>query len=207
MTDAELTIAAADLLAQRAAKRARALDEAMDAALDMVRILRRQALQAEAQDQPLPQGLDLAFHRVSRDLRLTCALQERFDRPLEQRLQEAAEQAEAERRAAEEADRCRGSRAKGRRWETGLIVEQMVEHEIEEREREDAEELRARMDDRISGIPDELALQTPVGELVEQVCRDLGVDPCWDLWTEEELSDLDVEPPQAAARGPGPAVI
>jgi hypothetical protein len=196
MTDAELTSAAADLLAQRAAKRARALDEAMDAALDMVRILRRQALQAEAEDAPLPQGLDLAFHRVSRDLRMTCALQERFDRPLEQRLQAAADQAEAQRRAAGDAGRALSARAKGRRWETGLIVEQMVEREIEEREREDAEELLARMDERISAIPDELAAQTPVGELVEQVCRDLDVEPGWDLWTEDELDDLDVEPPR-----------
>jgi len=193
-----------------------------EAGLNIALVIERQVMAAEAaapDAPPAPLGdLALAYGRVSRAVRLAVALQTRLLKDL-QELDEAA--VRRRRGAAAEAARDRQAREAARKTRVERIVGRLICEAFSDQADVDrlAEDLYERLDDDdIYGV----LLDRPVSEIIELICRDLGIAPDWsrlaqEAWAEEEirsgaagapLSGLRrLEPPAAAEpRPPDPGL-
>jgi len=121
----------------------------------------------------------LAFHRMTRAVRLSMALALKFQDDRWERERKT----EADRAVAEQERKTQGKRQLKR------AVEQAIERERKERRVNEYEALyelprilRERLDQE--DIERDLA-QFPRGELIARICRDLGIEPDWDLWRQD----------------------
>jgi hypothetical protein len=128
------------------------------------------------------QGLGLAFDKVSRSLRQTLLLDAKLDK---------------ERRAAEREDEARAAKAAEARYPVrrarvrGAVLDCIAE--ACERP-EEAEELADALEDNLdSYLRDPEFEALPIADLVERLCRDLGLD------LEDAEDDEDAEDPGAPA--------
>jgi hypothetical protein len=161
----------------------------MDIARSLRVIAEAQAAQAVAQPTQAPAGIDpgLGFSRVSRAVRLTLALKTKLLEEGQQRDRKEREEAQERKIAA--------ARKQRRKTEVASAVEQAIEDDVERGEGGDAEQLRADLRERLDepDIDGDLGKCT-VGDIVQRVCRDLGIIPDWGLW-EKEAWYVDEEVP------------
>ena len=179
----------------RAEQRLRLLAELAEIGMDMARTLQRRALEQAAGDEVLTtqpgelgDDLGLAFSRVARAVRLTLALEVRFEQDRQAR---EAPRLEAEAREA------------GARSVRGCInkhivrdaIAQAIEAEIVDGGRDEdyedgregeVERLFAGLRERLDGERDAAFADRPIGEVVAMICRDLGLTPDWSLWEDED---------------------
>lgn len=161
--------------------------------------------QVTAQDGPPVGEAALAYARVSRAVRLSVALQasvlealQALDRAAGSRLYEQRCNAEREQQRRARAHRDRVDRVLGR------VIDAEATSEAEgERLAGEAHE-RLERDD----IYGDLA-EHSVSEIIDRVCRDLGLAPDWGALAEEAWAKAEIEggaaaPPLAAFRGPDP---
>jgi hypothetical protein len=176
----------------RAARRLAVLGELAEIGLALARSLGRQvadAAAAEPAGRPRPSGGDpaLAFSRIARAVRLTLALEARFDQD-----GQAAEAERAARRADDE--RARLDRRIGGlilKDEARAIARAAIEAEAGERGGEiDVERLLADLDERLEDEAD-WDCDRPIGEMVARICRDLGVAFDADAWVDEDEAGED----------------
>jgi hypothetical protein len=152
----------------RAQHRFEVLRELTDIGMELARDLRRQTAEPRGPDAP-PVDFALTFARISRAVRQTLALEERF---------------EAERRARHEkveAERGVEASLRGmkRKEKVGEIVERVLdEHSYPER-------LNDSLWERLADADDTDFADRPVGEIVAAICKDLGVTVDWSLWEDE----------------------
>jgi hypothetical protein len=138
----------------------------------------------------------LALQRVARTVRLCMALSHKlyYDR-LERERKTAADYAVAEQ-----------TRTARRKQQIERVVKQAIDREIARREPECASkderlglydldrELSERLDEE--DIERDLG-RCPTGELVGRVCRDIGIEPDWDLWRTDHwaVEEARLKPP------------
>ena len=130
----------------------------------------------------------LAFHRLSRDLRLYAALSNKLQNDRLEREKQVA--------ATENAEVQQHKKRKKRQLENLVAdaIELMADREVErvletdptiedESEIVDRESFHDALTERLEqdDIERDLA-RCPTGELVERICRDLGIDADWDMW-------------------------
>jgi hypothetical protein len=174
--------------------RERVLREMAELDLELMRALTHQAT-ARAQAGEAVGDAGLAVSRVSRSLRLTLALEERFAKARRARLAEiaaeeaaqAAEQTPEMQRAAA-TDRLRGV---VRKDEVMQIVEEAIDDEAQG---ERAEALLTALAERLERPEDEADFaDRPIGELAARICRELGLSPDWSLWKDEDWAVEEAE--------------
>jgi len=174
--------------------RERVLREMAELDLELMRALTHQAT-ARAQAGEAVADAGLAVSRISRSLRLTLALEERFAKARRARLAEKV--AEAAQPAAEQTpetqrapatDRLRGVVRKD-------LVMQIVEEAIDDEAKgERAETLLTALAERLERPEDEADfLDRPYGELAARICRELGLSPDWSLWADEDWAREEAE--------------
>jgi hypothetical protein len=180
--------------AARAALRMRTLGELAEIGMTIARALERQVLDeaARAADDgratgsagPIDAGLGLAFARVSRAVRQTLALEEKFDRPLPAPVPSSwDERAAWLAQLRDDPDIARLGVAV-HRDDVRAHVEQVIAAEADGPEAARLlADLEERLDDAEAG---EDFADRPLGELVAGICRDLGVTPDWNLWRNED---------------------
>lgn len=147
----------------------------------------------------------LAYARASRAVRLTVALQAKLIKDLQ-----ALDEAAARLRRGEQADaeRARRTLETARKERVERIVERVIRAELSDEDEVDrlAEAAWERLDhDEIYG--DLTAL--PVGEIIERVCRDLGLSPDWsrlaeEAWARDEIDRGAAGSPFLALSWPDP---
>jgi hypothetical protein len=145
-----------------AERHGRILAELSELGLGLARDLQQRALAAETPEA----AADLAagFHRISRSIRQTLALEARLERERRRRAQEDES----------EALRQRPQRAEQRAAEVRKAVERLIWTEAESEER--AEELLADLDDYLAWeITSETFLAEPLEAYVARVCEELGI--------------------------------
>jgi hypothetical protein len=158
-----------------AERHGRVLAELAELGLTLARTLHEKALAAETPEAACELGL--AFHRISRSVRQTLALEARLEREHLRLAREADEE-------RQELERRRVDGLAQRKARVRAAVEQLIWIEAEEPE---AEELRDELDDRLDALAltDDFALG-PVQAQVDRICADLGlgagepVAPAWD---------------------------
>ena len=121
--------------------------------------------------------LVLKFARIARAVRQTLALEARIEGELAAWAREDAAQ-----RAAR-LERETRARLAGRKTAIRCAVEQAIEAEADDHEREG---LCDHLEERLQDREDTDVLDRPVGELVARICRDIGVTPNWSLWEDED---------------------
>jgi len=140
----------------------RILAELSELGLGLARELQQRALAAETPEAAA--DLANAFHRISRSVRQTLALETKLERERRRRAQEDE---------IEEL-RQRPQRAERRAAEVREAVERLIWTEAESEER--AEELLADLDDYLTWeIASETFLTEPLDGYVARVCEDLGI--------------------------------
>jgi hypothetical protein len=158
-----------------------------DVGLTIAGALERQATAEEPDEGPraiVLADISLAYERVARAVRLTFALQSRLIADLQA------------------LDRGPGLDADARKARIGRIVERVVEagehdfHTAASLIREAQERLEH--DDIYGDV-----LSKPVSELIDQICRDLGLSPDWEslaqeAWAREEMESGATGSPLAA---------
>ncbi len=167
--------------------RERVLREMAELDLELMRALTHQAA-ARAQAGEAVGDAGLAVSRVSRSLRLTLALEERFAKA--RRAEIAAVEAE---RAAEEQSALATERLRGvvRKDEVMEIVEQAIGDEAEG---DRAEALLTELVERLERPEDEADFtDRPIGELAARICAELGLSPDWSLWKDEDWAVEEAE--------------
>ena len=187
-----------DPVAARAERQMGLLAQLSEIGLDLARRLQAQVCGADASAALLSDAA-LTYTRIARTIRQCIALEARIDEALREWL--ALSDAErAERRAAAGAKAVEAqARAEARRDnadETEPFVERGERPERPER----AERFWA--DSYV--IEDEGSFV----DIVNKVCRDLGVTPDWSAWSEDGPEDLAVKPDGAGGfgRGDGPGL-
>jgi hypothetical protein len=157
-----------------------------------------QAIGAQPQVAPqdAPRGdLGLTYARVARAVRLTIALQSKLlnevrahdETEARERAAGADDQAAEAAAQADAADRALRGRDKARLDRVERIVQRAINAEYDEDEDEDViEKLSREAADRLDDedIYGDLTRLTN-GEIVERICRDLGLSPDWSRWAEE----------------------
>jgi hypothetical protein len=201
--------AAAELARSLITQQLGMLGRLAEVGLNVALAVERQAL--EAASAAPPGELALAYGRVSRAVRLTIALQARLLKDLQElddvaARKQAREQADAgrERQIAEAARKARVER----------IVERLIHDEAADEGEADrlADEAYERLEhDDIYGD----LLDRPVSEIIERVCKDLGLAPDWsrlaqEAWARDEIAAGAAGSPLASLRwldppGPEPA--
>ena len=146
---------------EMADRHARMLGELAELGLTLAREVHGRAAAAESAEDV--QGLSLAFHRVSRCVRMTLALEARLERDRRQGVKDEADAA---------AQQARGI-VSTRKAQVRAAVTRAV---MSEREEEEAEPLLFAIEDRI----DEASLYEgflgePVGAQILRLCAELGV--------------------------------
>jgi hypothetical protein len=177
------TTAQADAWRPAMVRQIEMLGEMAEAGFDMVMAMRRLAV--ATMDAPAPtmdvEALGLAFSRVSRAVRMTLALQAKaiediraFDRGDAPKAKPAASPADVRRR-----------RVKGV-VDRAILAEHGAGREFEQMSRF-AERLLEDED-----LCDDI-LSKPMSELVDMICRDLGLKPDWTLFAEETWAQREVD--------------
>jgi hypothetical protein len=162
------------------------LRELAEIGMRLARGVERQAEDPEA----APGDVGLVFSRIARAVRQTLALEARFEAELQTRL--LMEQGEAEDRRVREAYAPISQRSDVVRRAVGQAIEADAEDEDQE------EQLFEALDERLDEHEDENDyLDRPIGELVAQICKDLGVRADLSLWEDEDWA---IE--EAAERAP-----
>jgi hypothetical protein len=137
--------------------------------------------QAPVDERPDPVAIATAYDRITRAMRLTFAL--------EARLIEAPPQAPQRSVTAPPARRP-VSRAEGRRDVLLNVVPDMIKAHADAEPGFDRAEAFAESERLIDReIGEAHLLNRPILELVALICRDLGVEPDWDLWDPEAWTD------------------
>jgi hypothetical protein len=170
----------------RAERHLRLLQELAEIGMDIARAVRAEALAAVDDDAAAPapsrfgrSDPGLVFSRIARAVRQTLALEEQI---------------------AAGRDKAREEHARGRRNVEQLIFEQRqedirefvaraVEADAAERKLPDeaVERLLDDLDERLEdGAYDDALADGPIAELVERICRDLGVVPDWRIWDDQD---------------------
>jgi hypothetical protein len=178
MTPATLSLPADPCTERRMA----VLRELADVAMAVVRDVARRALDPDAPNDAVC-NLSLAYTRLARAVRQTIALEARM----------ANEAADETRRAV----RARGAQTKR---DARRLVKRVIAESYDDED--DAEDLLDELDERLLDEDDTNFGDTPIGEIVARICRDLGVKFDAELWA-DELPPRDAA--QAADARPGPA--
>lgn len=145
-----------------AERHGRVLAELSELGLGLARDLQQRALAADSPEAAA--DLAAAFHRISRSVRQTLALEARLERERRRRAQEDAI----------ELERQRPQRAERRAAEVRTAVERLIWTEAESEER--AEELLADLDDYLGcEIVSDTFLDDPLEAYVARVCQELGI--------------------------------
>ena len=151
------------------------LREMAEIGMGLLRIVERHAATSTADSVG---ELGLTYARVSRAVRQTLALRAKFaeDRLAKHRRAEAEEA-----RRAQEAEQ---HRLDCRSDQVERLVEQAIETEVEQSDREDLRAgLLADLRERLSDDYIEVDLyHRPIGELLARICRDIGITPDPDQW-------------------------
>jgi hypothetical protein len=149
------------------------LSELAEIGLDVARRLGRLAKEAPAEDEPLCERqavalghVALAIGRVSRAVRVTLMLQSQLIETLRKGAADAESKAEQSRAAAVEA----------RKEAVEEVVERLARDEHPNREWE-ATRIANEAADHLDEEADEALMDLPFAELVERICRDLGLKP------------------------------
>jgi len=164
-----------DAAEARAERHLAVLRELAEIGMDLARIVRREALAAEAADpeQPaVPAELTLTFSRIARAVRQTLALEARLadDRLARRRRAEAEQRVE------------RDARGHARKAAVKDIVERIIDAGDG-----DTERLLDHLDERLDDPLDDADFaDRPLGDLVAAICRDLGVAMDWSLFEDED---------------------
>jgi hypothetical protein len=166
----------------RIARQLARLEELAEIGMDLARQVRREALAGEDGPPARPAAdLALVFSRISRAVRQTLALEARLA------ADHQAEQA-AGRHIVREAARTLQTRLARdqKRAQVRVIAAEAIEAEIHEDCRA---QVLAEMDERLDAYDDlerDDLERRPVGALVAEICRALGVPVDWSLWEQEE---------------------
>jgi hypothetical protein len=168
----------------RIARQLARLEELAEIGMDLARQVRREALAEPREDGPPARpvaDLALVFSRISRAVRQTLALEARLA---------ADHQAElaAGRHILREAAHALQTRLvrDQKRAQVRVIAAEAIEAEIHEDCRA---QVLAEMDERLDAYDDlerDDLERRPVGALVAEICRALGVPVDWSLWEQEE---------------------
>jgi hypothetical protein len=169
-------------------RRGRILAELSERGLSLARALHERALAAETTEEAC--NLGLAFHRISRSLRQTLALEARLER--DRRRQDSEDRAEAARD-----DQARVHR---RQTQVRLAVERAIWNEAEG---EEAERLCSALDDVLEGevLADGFA-DSPLDAHIARLCAEFGLTaPSPDDDAEDDTVAFDsADPPPAPWR-------
>ena len=157
------TLSAEDADAERAEWRARTLRHLVAIGMDMARMLQDQARDLQGSD-PGVVGADLSlrFHRISRSIRMSLALDAKLEAGFEARV--------AERKAAQLTER-------------KALAKEAVSRQVD-RDTPDRDLHRERSD-RIEREDLEDFSDKPVSEIIAIICADLGIIPDWQAWSLE----------------------
>jgi len=159
----------------------------LEVAMDIERQARESAMHV---DPPAPRGgeLALAYSRVSRAVRMAIALQSKLIEDLQ-----AMEDAAADRAAgAKTAEVERHTQQDERK----VRIESIVNRVANEAFGGDGERVDSLMNDVCDRLDDNDltgdVLSRPIGEIVAEICRDLGLEPHWgrlsqQAWAQEEM--------------------
>jgi len=190
----------ADLLAAsvaRVERRLRMLDDLAEMAMKLATRVTERALAedaASAKDAAGSAPPDLAaddLAKLSRAVRLTLDLAGRLEETLARlRAGEIAVRAARRQEHEERASRARMGRGAATRDKVSEQVAMVIFSESEsERESSDLlEALEERLNDDVAYIDVE---NQPLREVVERLCRDLGLKPDWSRWTDDGWLDQD----------------
>jgi len=149
-------------LRDTAERHGRILAELSELGLSLARDLQQRALAAETPEAAA--SLANAFHRISRSVRQTLALEAKLTPEHQRRVQEAD---------AIEEIRQRPIRAEQRRTEVRTAVERLIWAEAEGQE---AEDLLADLDDYLAwDVTSETFLTEPLDAYIERLCEDLDM--------------------------------
>ena len=149
--------------AERAEWRARTLRQLVAIGMDMARMLQDQAREASACDPGvIGPDLSLRFHRISRSIRMSLALDAKLVAGFQDRAKERKVAQLTERKAlAKEA------------------VSRQVDRDTPDRD------LHQERSDRIEREDLEDFSDKPVSEIIAIICADLGITPDWQAWSLE----------------------
>ena len=152
-----------DIDAERAEWRARTLRQLVAIGMDMARMLQDQAREASACDPGvIGPDLSLRFHRISRSIRMSLALDDKLADGFQDRAKERKAAQLTERKAlAKEA------------------VSRQVDRDTPDRD------LHRERSDRIEREDLEDFSDKPVSEIIAIICADLGITPDWQAWSLE----------------------
>jgi hypothetical protein len=159
----------------RIERQMRLLEELAEIGMKLARAMGDQALAVASEDATSPRAaeLSLAFTQVARAVRQTLALEARLNHQAET----AHRRAQTERRAAE-ADAFR----ERRRAQAVRMVQHAIEDEVAEPHvQHHLDCLHERLAD-----PREDLTGRPLGAVVAGICRQLGLDPDWSHWQDED---------------------
>ena len=163
------------------------LERLAEAGLEVAAAVGRRAKTAGPDDDL--NGLSLGYARVSRAVRMTIALQSRLIADLKALADSAAQK----RIEAEEADENEQAvREETHKVRVVRVVERVLEAEHEDDDQVSPLVLKAEhlLDDE--DLYDDI-LSRPIGDLVAQVCRDLGLSPDWTRLAEEPWAKKEIE--------------
>ena len=166
--------------AERTARHLRTLKELAEIGMDLARTVRRQAMtQADAEIAAAEHGaaapavaaadLALVFARISRAVRQTLAL--------EAKLAEEGHERDAKRAAERKAEAARQKRRARTLREVKERVEEAIEDEAEDATH--AERLRLELTERLEDVDDTEFGDNSVGDIIDDIRRDLGLGPEW----------------------------
>ena len=152
-----------DIDAERAEWRARTLRQLVAIGMDMARMLQDQAREASACDPGvIGPDLSLRFHRISRSIRMSLALDAKLVAGFQAEIKERKAADLTERKAlAKEA------------------VSRQVDRDTPDRD------LHRERSDRIEREDLEDFSDKPVSEIISIICADLGIIPDWQAWSLE----------------------
>ena len=157
------TLSDDDIDAERAEWRARTLRQLVAIGMDMARMLQDQARDAQGSDPGvIGPDLSLRFHRISRSIRMSLALDAKLIAGFQAQVQERKAAVLTERKAlAKEA------------------VSRQVDRDTPDRD------LHRERSDRIEREDLEDFSDKPVSEIIAIICADLGITPDWQAWSLE----------------------
>jgi hypothetical protein len=173
--------------------------------MGLAETIERQVKTADAEGEPVSERAPIDFARVARAVRLTLMLRARLIKDLEDRDRAVAQGAAW---AATNVRFERDDLANDRKARVTRIVERIAGRQYDDAET--IERLIWETGERLDG--DDLyghVLDRPVSELIDMLCRDMGLDPDWpslaqEAWAREEMAGGDPGWPFAglAARSP-----
>jgi hypothetical protein len=174
-----------DPAAERTERHLQMLQELGELGMRLARAVTEQAVETAAEPD---RDLGLVFSRIARAVRQTIALEAKLAED-----RRKAETETAERRATETR-----RRAVDRKTKVRLLVERVLDAEADG---SDAENLFYDLGERLETDYDDADFaERPIGELVQRICKDLGVTADPSLWQDDDRA---IEEAQAATPSGG----